>query len=168
MSRIKPFGILVFTPKQLSKFNGQNQRAHIAFRGVVYDMSHLKPLPNYPFGTEASYELLGTPNYSETLEKSYAIGLLVFDEQSLAQFDGKTVKISTGEAFKEFIKVGNVVYDVTEISNWREKLHLEPDAPAGKDYTSQFECELEETCTHEHVETEVLKEFRIVGFELVK
>ncbi|WP_448521848.1 cytochrome b5 domain-containing protein [Pseudothermotoga sp.] len=162
LANVKPFGVLVFTPEQLAKFNGKNRaKSYIAFQGVVYDLSHLRPVPNYPFGTEATSELLKIPNYADTLSKSYAIGLLVFDEKSLGVFDGK-------QSSKEFIKVASIVYEVTNVPDWREKLHLEPDAVAGKDYTSQFECELEETCTHDHPDSDVLKEFKVVGFELVK
>ncbi|WP_448523081.1 cytochrome b5 domain-containing protein [Pseudothermotoga sp.] len=162
LANVKPFGVLVFTPEQLAKFNGKNRaKSYIAFEGVVYDLSHLRPVPNYPFGTEATSELLKMPNYMDTLSKSYAIGLLVFDEENLGAFDGK-------QSSKEFIKVASIVYEVTNVPDWREKLHLEPDAVAGKDYTSQFECELEETCGHDHPDSGVLKEFKIVGFELVK
>ena len=162
IANVKPFGVLVFTVEQLAKFNGKNRaKSYIAFQGVVYDLSHLRPVPNYPFGTEATSELLKIPNYADTLSKSYAIGLLVFDEKSLGVFDGK-------QSSKEFINVASIVYDVTGVPDWREKLHLEPDAVAGKDYTSQFECELEETCTHDHPESDVLKQFKVVGFELVK
>ncbi|KUK02314.1 MAG: Cytochrome b5 [Thermotoga sp. 50_1627] len=162
IANVKPFGVLVFTPDQLSRFNGKNRaKSYIAFRGVVYDLSHLRSVPNYPFGTEATAELLKMPSYADTLSKSYAIGLLVFDEKALAKFDGQ-------QNAKAFIKVGNIVYDVTDIPDWREKLHLESDAVAGKDYTSQFECELEETCSHDHPESDVLKQFNIVGFEVLR
>jgi len=162
IANVKPFGVLVFTVEQLAKFNGKNRaKSYIAFQGIVYDLSHLRPVPNYPFGTEATSELLKIPNYADTLSKSYAIGLLVFDEENLAKFDGQ-------QFAKAFIKVGNIVYDVTGVPDWREKLRLEPDAVAGKDYTSHFECELGETCTHDHPESDVLKQFKIVGFELVK
>ncbi|MEJ5228531.1 MAG: cytochrome B5 [Pseudothermotoga sp.] len=174
LDNVKPFAVLVFTPEQLAKFNGKGgAKSYAAVFGVVYDMSYSKRVSNgmhfnYPMGNELTFEILQMPNHTQLLSRVYAIGLLVFTEESLAKFDGTNVKTFAKDLFKSFIKVGNIVYDVTDIADWREKLNLSADAAAGKDYTSQFECELEGSCTHDHPESDVLKAFNVVGFELVK
>jgi len=174
LDNVRPFGVLVLTPEQLAKFNGKGgAKSYASVFGVVYDMSYSKRVSagmhyNYPMGNELTFEILQMPNHTQLLSRVYAIGLLAFTEESLAKFDGSNVKAFAKDLFKSFIKVGNIVYDVTDIADWRERLNLNADATAGKDYTSQFECELEGSCTHDHPDSDVLKSFNIVGFELVK
>lgn len=174
LERVKPFGVLVFTPDQLARFDGKGKnKAYVSAFGVVYDMSQSKTLKDgshfgYPAGNELTFEIRQMPGHEAMLSRIYPIGLLVFDEKNLAKFDGKLVKAVSRnlELYKSFIKVGSIVYDVTQ-TNWQEKLNVGPDAQAGRDYTSQFECELQGSCSHEHVDTEVLKDFVKVGFGIL-
>ncbi|MGJ8454477.1 cytochrome b5 domain-containing protein [Pseudothermotoga sp. U03pept] len=174
LGNVKPYGVLVFTPEQLAKYNGRSgAKSYASVFGVVYDMSYSKRVSNgvhynYPMGNELTFEILQMPNHTTMLSRVYAIGLLVFTEDSLVKFDGKTFKTFGKDLFKAFIKVGSIVYDVTDKPDWREKLNLEESALPGRDYTFQFECELEGSCTHDHPDSDVLKSFDIVGFELVK
>lgn len=174
LERVKPFGVLVFTPDQLARFDGKGKnKAYVSAFGVVYDMSQSKTLKNglhfgYPSGNELTFEIKQMPGHEAMLSRIYPIGLLVFDEKNLAKFDGKLVKAVSKnlELYKSFIKVGNVVYDVTQ-TNWQEKLNMGPDAQAGRDYTSQFECELHGSCSHEHVDIKVMEGFAKVGFGIL-
>ncbi len=171
-----PFAVLVFTPEQLAKFNGKAQsKSYVATLGVVYDMSQSATVKDgvhyaYPMGTELTYEIFQRPGHVALLERPhiYAIGLLVFDEKNLSMYDGKKVKavVRAGEVFKSFIMVGNKVFDVTTIADWRQRLELDESAEAGKDYTTQFECELGASCTHDHPEIEVLKDVPVVGYKI--
>lgn len=173
LERVTPFAILVFTPDQLARFDGKNKnKAYVSAFGVVYDMTQSKTLKDgshygYPAGSELTFEIRQQPGHEAMLSRIYPIGLLVFDEKGLAKFDGKSIRATSKiETYKAFIMVGNIVYDVTNI-NWQKSLKVDSDAPAGKDYTSQFECELEGSCSHDHVSTDVLKEFVKVGFSIL-
>lgn len=174
LSRVKPFGVLVFTPDQLARFNGKDKnKAYVAAFGVVYDMSNSRTVRDgvhysYPMGNELTYEIKQRPGHEELLKRVPAIGLLVFDEANLSRFDGRTVRASVQkQVYKAFIMVAERVYDVTDIADWREKLGLEKDEQPGKDYTIHFECELGETCSHDHPDPEVLREFSVVGFRIL-
>lgn len=174
LSRVKPFGVLVFTPEQLVRFNGKDKnKAYVSAFGVVYDMSNSRTVRDgahygYPMGNELTYEIKQRPGHEELLKRVPAIGLLVFDEANLSKFDGKTVRASVQkQVYKAFIMVADRVYDVTDISDWREKLGLDEDEQPGKDYTMYFECELGETCSHDHPDPEVLRGFSIVGFRIL-
>ncbi|AEH51497.1 cytochrome b5-like heme/steroid binding domain-containing protein [Pseudothermotoga thermarum] len=172
----KPFGILVFTPQQLQKYNGKGgAKSYAAVLGVVYDMSQSQTVKDgvhyaYPMGNELTYEISQRPGHVELLKRShiYPIGLLVFDEENLSIYDGTKVKaiVRAGELFKSFIMVGNKVYDVTQVADWRNRLNLDSAAPAGKDYTTQFECELGPSCGHDHPDVEVLKDIPVVGYRI--
>ncbi len=172
----RPFAVLIFTPEQLAKFNGKNKaKSYAAVLGVVYDMSQSQTVKEgihyaYPMGSELTYEILQRPGHTELLKRShiYSIGLLIFDEKSLAMYDGSKIKavVRSGELYKSFIMVGNRVYDVSQIGDWRNRLGLDPDAKAGKDYTPQFECELGESCTHDHPDVAVLEDIPVVGYRI--
>lgn len=174
LSRVKPFGVLVFRVEQLARFNGRNKsKAYVAAFGVVYDMTNSKTVKDgehygYPMGNELTYEIKQRPGHVELLKRVPAIGLLVFDEVSLSKFDGKTIRASVQkQVHKAFIMVADRVYDVTDVTDWREKLGLNEDEHPGRDYTIHFECELGETCSHEHPDPAILKEFSIVGFRML-
>lgn len=174
LERVVPFAVLVFSPEQLSRYSGLNKnKAYVAAFGVVYDMTQSKTIKNglhfgYPAGNELTFEIKQQPGHEAMLSRIYPIGLLVFDEKNLGNFDGKSVPVASKNisAYKSFVQVGNVVYDVTG-TNWQEKFGVNPEALAGRDYTSQFECELQESCSHEHSDASVLKEFVKVGFGIL-
>lgn len=174
LERVTPFGILVFTPDQLARFDGKGKnKAYVSAFGIVYDMSQSKTLKDgshfgYLAGNELTFEIRQRPGHETMLSRVYPIGLLVFDEKNLVKFDGKSVQVINNkvELYKSFVKVGNVVYDVTN-TNWQEKLGLEQNAQAGRDYTFQFECELNESCSHEHIDTSILNTFVKVGFGIL-
>lgn len=168
----RTYGVLVFTLEQLSKF-AQDTKAkpYVAFSGVVYDVKDSpayngrnRTFHSFPVGQELTYELSRVENVQASLSKSFPVGLLIFDAQTLSRFDGTQVRVFNEETYKSFIMVAGIVYDVTNVPDWRAELKLEDDAQAGKDYTGQFECELEGSCEHEHADPMVLREFLRVGF----
>ncbi len=161
LERVVPFALLVFTPDQLAKFDGKaKNKAYVSAFGVVYDMSKSKTLKDgshygYPAGNELTFEIKQQPGHENMLSRIYPIGLLVFDEKNLARFDGKSVlTFGKTKIYKAFIKVENIIYDVTS-TDWQEKLKLDPSAAAGKDYTS------------DHGDIDALKQFTKVGFGII-
>lgn len=104
------YGVLVFTPTELSRFNGNRTKAYFSAFAVVYDASQSRDLSDGRFfghqvGRELTSEVLGIPRYGTVLSQLYSVGLLVFDPTTLRAFDGKSGK--------PFVMIGNRVFDIT-------------------------------------------------------
>lgn len=105
------YGVLVFTPTELARFNGNRTKSYFSVFGVVYDASQSRDLSGGKFygfqvGAELTSEILSIPRYGTVLSQLYSIGVLVFDATTLRAFDGKSGK--------PFVMVGNRVYDISK------------------------------------------------------
>lgn len=141
ISKIKSFpsyGVLVFSPEELLKFDGKNQkRIYTSVYGIVYDATYSKRFAGgehygHPMGVDLTSEILSLQGHAQLLSKIFPIGLFVFDDKGISKFNGKDGK--------PFVFVGDKVYDISKNSQG-----VQP----GKTFTG-----------------EIRKEWLLVGFRL--
>ncbi|MCX7653916.1 MAG: cytochrome B5 [Fervidobacterium sp.] len=117
VSRIRSFpsyGVLVFSPDELIKFDGKStKKIYLSVYGVVYDATYSKKFAGgehygHPMGVDLTKEILSLEGHVQLLNKLFPIGLLVFDEKNVSKFDGKDNK--------PFVSVGDKVYDISRNS----------------------------------------------------
>ncbi|AMW32600.1 Predicted heme/steroid binding protein [Fervidobacterium changbaicum] len=117
ISRIKSFpsyGVLVFTPDELIKYNGKkDKKIYVSVFGIVYDATYSKRFSNgehygHDMGVDLTSEILSLQGHVSLLNKLYAIGLYVFNEKSISKFNGKDNK--------PFVIVKELVYDISRNS----------------------------------------------------
>ncbi|MFN4200586.1 MAG: cytochrome b5 domain-containing protein [Fervidobacterium gondwanense] len=118
ISKIKSFpsyGVLVFTPDEMLKFDGKNQKKiYVSVYGIVYDATYSRKFSGgehygHDMGVDLTNEILSLQGHVNLLSKLYAIGLYVFDEKSIAKFDGKNNK--------PFVIADDKVYDISKNSD---------------------------------------------------
>lgn len=114
ISKIKNFptyGVLVFTPDELSRFDGKKEKKiYTSVYGIVYDATYSRRFSGgehygHAMGVDLTREILSLKDHDKLLVKLYQIGLLVFDEKSIQKFDGKNNK--------PFVIVQKKVYDIS-------------------------------------------------------
>ncbi|MGB9866246.1 cytochrome b5 domain-containing protein [Fervidobacterium gondwanense] len=117
ISKIKSFpsyGILVFTPDEMLKFDGKNQKKiYVSVYGIVYDATYSRKFSGgehygHDMGVDLTTEILSLQGHVNLLSKLYAIGLYVLDEKTIVKFDGKNNK--------PFVIVDDKVYDISKNS----------------------------------------------------
>lgn len=117
ISKIRSFptyGVLVFSPDELVKYDGKNaKRIYVSVYGIVYDATYSKKFTGgehygHPMGVDLTSEILSLQGHAQLLSKIFPIGLFVFDDKSIAKFNGKDGK--------PFVFVGDRVYDISKNS----------------------------------------------------
>ncbi|MGQ9855374.1 MAG: cytochrome b5 domain-containing protein [Fervidobacterium sp.] len=117
ISKIKSFpsyGVLVFTPDEMLKFDGKKQKKiYVSVYGIVYDATYSRKFSGgehygHDMGVDLTTEILSLQGHVNLLSKLYAIGLYVFDEKIIVKFDGKNNK--------PFVIVDDKVYDISKNS----------------------------------------------------
>ncbi|MFN4223813.1 MAG: cytochrome b5 domain-containing protein [Fervidobacterium nodosum] len=115
ISKIKSFpsyGVLVFTPDQLAKFDGKvNKKIYVSVYGIVYDATYSRKFSGgehygHDMGVDLTSEILSLQGHVNLLGKLYKIGLFVLNESMISKFDGKNAK--------PFVIFGNKVYDISK------------------------------------------------------
>ncbi len=115
ISKIKSFpsyGVLIFSPGQLARFNGKdNKKIYFSVYGIVYDATYSKKFfggehYGHDMGVDLTSEILSLRGHVDLLKKIYKIGILGFDESTISKFDGKNAK--------PFIIVNDKVYDISK------------------------------------------------------
>lgn len=117
VSKIKSFpsyGVLVFNPDELLKFDGKStKRIYVSVYGIVYDATYSKKFSGgehygHQMGVDLTSEILSLQGHVQLLSKIFPIGLFVFDDKSISRFNGKDGK--------PFVFVGDKVYDISKNS----------------------------------------------------
>ncbi|WP_448377000.1 cytochrome b5 domain-containing protein [Fervidobacterium sp.] len=117
ISKIKSFpsyGVLVFTPDELIRYDGKQQKKiYTSVNGIIYDATYSKKFSGgehygHDMGVDLTSEILSLQGHINLLSKLYAIGLYVLNEKSITKFDGKNDK--------PFVIVKDLVYDISKNS----------------------------------------------------
>jgi len=151
LDQMRPFGILVFTYTQLGKYGKDGTKNYVSAFGVVYDMADSKTVQKgvhfgYPMGSELTFEILQRPGHEDMLNRIYPVGLLVFSREDLKHFNGTKVKVISKDLMKSFVGINGIVYDVTGIDEWQQKIGVDSNYRTGMFYTiSDFSPEEELT-----------------------
>jgi predicted heme/steroid binding protein len=115
ISKIKSFpsyGVLVFTPDELIKYDGKQQKKiYVSVYGIVYDATQSRKFTGgehygHDMGVDLTSEILSLQGHVNLLSKLYPIGLYVFNEKTISKFNGKEDK--------PFVIVKDLVYDVSK------------------------------------------------------
>ncbi|MGC8820466.1 MAG: cytochrome b5 domain-containing protein [Fervidobacterium sp.] len=115
ISKIKNFpsyGVLVFTPSELSRFDGKKEKkVYVSVYGIIYDATYSKKFIDgehygHDMGVDLTSEILSLPGHVNLLTKLYSIGLFVFDESTITKYNGKDDK--------PFVISGSKVYDISK------------------------------------------------------
>lgn len=117
ISKIKGFpsyGVFVFSPDELIKFDGKNvKKVYVSVYGIVYDATYSKKFSGgehygHQMGVDLTSEILSLQGHAQLLSKIFPIGLFVFDDKTISKFNGKDDK--------PFVFVGDKVYDISKNS----------------------------------------------------
>ncbi|MCX7796093.1 MAG: cytochrome B5 [bacterium] len=111
IKRFPSYGVLVFTPQELSKFNGKGTKGYVSVYGIVYDATYSNRFQGgehfgHSLGLDLTSEILLQQGHTNLLSRLFSIGLLVFDANSIRAFNGKNSK--------PFVIVDRKVYDVSK------------------------------------------------------
>lgn len=111
VKRFPTYGILVFTPQELSKFNGKETKVYVSVYGIVYDATYSNRFQKgehfgHSLGVDLTSEILSQQGHTNFLSRLFPLGLLVFDANSIKAFNGRNTK--------PFVMVDRKVYDISK------------------------------------------------------
>jgi len=137
---LEPVGLLVVTLAELKTYNGMDgKKSYVAVEGKVYDFSRLNRWPSgshqrgmHLAGNELTSELLkDSPHGIRKISGVDAIAILGITIDELKEMDGH-------DGRKAYVSVEGKVYDVSELSLWRNGSHQGDLHLAGNDLTKEI------------------------------
>jgi len=137
---IESVGLLIVTLEELKTYDGKDgKKSYVAVEGKVYDFSRLNRWPSgshqrgmHLAGNELTSELLkDSPHGIGKISGVDVIALLGITIDELKEMDGHDGK-------KAYVSVEGKVYDVSELSFWRNGSHQGDLHIAGNDLTKEI------------------------------
>lgn len=139
-ANLESIGLLVVTLDELRTYDGKNgKKSYVAVDGKVYDFSRLNRWPNgshqrgmHLAGSELTSELRkDSPHGVSRISGVEAVAILGITIDELKEMDGQ-------DGRKGYVAAEGMVYDVTELSLWRNGSHQGQLHTAGQELTKDI------------------------------